>query len=82
MIICGEKFKFELEVNEYGFTLWTKPLNGKYKRIWALDASTICEDGTFRIGKSNTEYPFAVKVSPEQFEWETNIEVYLVKKDG
>lgn len=37
---------FVLEYNKFGFTLWR---NGR----WVLDASTICNDGTFRVG---TEY--------------------------
>jgi len=72
----GEKFNFILEVNDYGFALWSS-LDG----TWILDASTIGNDGTFRTGWENYDFK-EFDITSEKEEWSGRIEFTLKKREG
>ena len=63
--LCGDEFDFRLEISGYGFTLW---VDKKDKQsVWLLDASTIANDGSFRVGVEKDTYGFSVHMEKPEF---------------
>ena len=75
--LCGKEFDFRLEVSDYGFVLWVDKRDTH--SVWLLDASTIADDGTFRVGEPNKMFNYGFFVKMEKLEFSNKFEFTLIK---